>query len=70
MLQTSSILFRVGKSTENQWDRVPQEIRLTYQAATEKLYDGSMSVEQITQAERNIYNSLFKPYGLYKPVGN
>lgn len=70
MAQMSSILMRVGKSPENQWDRVPAELRLTYEKATEGLYNGNMTVDQITQAERNIYNSLFKPYGLYKPVQN
>lgn len=70
MTQMSSILMRVGKVADNQWDTVPDELKMTYTKATENLYDGHMNVEQIRQAEANIYNSLFKPYGLYKPVAN
>lgn len=68
--QMSTILMRVGKAADSQWDSIPEAVRTVYTKSTEALYDGELSVEEIRHQEASIYNSLFKPYGLYKPVQN
>jgi hypothetical protein len=58
------------QSTETQWDKIPADVIEVYTQSTEKLYSQKMPVETVAQKEAAIYNSLFSPYGLSKPISN